>query len=114
MTTHFPASPFKGLLATWLMAVLTMLTVVATSALGSRFTPGTYQRGSLQLTCAPAPATPAVIGSARQTHFTEVAQNSTPRPAPHSAKPVVQTSTKKKVLNPRTVPCTPQFGCAQQ
>lgn len=112
MTTDFPAFPFKGLLATWSVAVLTMLTVVAPSALGSRFTPDTYLRGSLQLTSAPAP--PAVIGSARQSRFTELAQNSTPRPAPHNAKPVVQTSTKKKVLNPRTVSCTPRFGCAQQ
>jgi hypothetical protein len=103
----------KGLLRTRSMMLIAMLTIAASSALGSRFTPNTYLQGGFQLTAgiAPAPAAQAVIKPVGQTRFTEVAQNSTPRPSPHSARPATQTSGKKKILNSTTAPCTPPLPC---
>lgn len=115
MSTNLGAFPLKGRLRTWLMMLMAMLTIAASSALGSRFTPDNYLRGGLQLVAgtAPAPAAQAVIKSAGPTRFAELAQNSPgpSAPSPRTAKPATQTSSKKKILNPTTVPCTPRIPC---
>jgi len=114
MGTNLRAFPLKGLLATWLMMLIAILTIAA-SAPGSYFTPDTL-RGGLQLTggTAPAPAAQAAIKSARQARFVELAQNS-PGPSapsnPRTAKPTTQTNNKKKTLNPTTTPCVPPLPC---
>lgn len=115
MSTDLRTLPLKAHLSTWSIMLIAMLTIAASSALGSHFTPTPYVRSSLQPTAgtARAPAAPAGIESAGQARFSELAQNypGPSAPSPQTTKPVVQTNNKKKHLNPTTSPCMPQIPC---